>query len=320
LVPDLAGEIDQCERMIREATGLRLREDLLNHLGPTWSLVRLPSVDRDGGADAHVDPTAYALLASVDDHESFGKVLDSIASRINTYLAGAEKGDDQEKQGKKEVDPPILALERLPAPYRGYQLTSPAQLISWLDDEVRPTILVGKSFVACASNLELAREALAAESQPGIPWTPTGELVQAFACLPERLTFLAVGDHRDSAWPDTIAHLPGTAQTLITFLGLDTGADAPAAGELLAALGIPRPRGFRVRIDPSKIPKADQLRPYLFPSVLAAAVDDQGFRLIAREALPLACFGSKVAVKSTRAWTKGKGFDQKIKFDLSFFH
>jgi hypothetical protein len=58
----------------------------------------------------------------------------------------------------------------------------------------------------------------------------------------------------------------------------------------------------------------------IFPSVLAAAVDDQGFRLIAREALPLACFGSKVTVKSARAWTKGKGFDQKLKLELSFFH
>jgi hypothetical protein len=320
LNPELAGEIDQCERMIREATGLRLREDLLNHFGPTWSLVRLPSVDGDRGAAAGVDPTAYALLASVDDHEALGKVVDSIASRINKYLADAEKGDDKEKLRKKEVDPPILALARLPAPYRGYQLTSPARLVPWLDDEVRPTILVGTSFVACASNLERAREALAAESEPGIAWRPAGELVQAFACLPERLTFLAVGDHRDSAWPDAIAHLPSTVQTLNTFLGFDTGADAPAAGELLAALGIPRPGGFRVRIDPSKIPKADQLRPYLFPSVLAAAVDDQGFRLIAREALPLACFGSKVTVKSARAWTKGKGFDQKLKLDLSFFH
>ena len=250
LEPGVGGEIDQLEKAFRDTTGLRLREDLLKHLGPTWSLLRLPSVDRMRGAEAEVDPTAYALLASVDDPEALGKVLDSVAARFNQYLRDQDRGRDKGNVGN-ETDPPILALERLPAPHRGYQLTSPARLVPWLDDEVRPTILVGKSFVACASNPERAREALASESPATTAWTPPGELAAAFACLPEHLTFLAVGDHRDSPWPDALAHFPSTVQVLSAFLGIDTDPAGAGTTELLAVLGIPRPGGFRVRIAPA---------------------------------------------------------------------
>jgi len=316
LVPELDGEIVKFERAIREATGLQLRQDLLNQLGPTWSVLRLPSLDRNRGDRAEFDPTAYALLAGVHDASAFGKVLDSMACRANQYLRDQDKSDDKKKQGKKEADPPILALERLPAPDRGYQLTSPAQLISWLDDDVRPTILIGKSFVACASNLERAREALAAESQAGNPWRPAGELTQAFECLPEGLTFLAVGDPRDSAWPDAIAQLPSAVQALSAMLKDFSDDDSSMAAGLLGAIGIPRPGGFRVRIDPSRIPTAEQLRPYLFPSVLAATVDDRGFRLIGREAFPLACIGNEVDLTHSTQWSKSKGLDSKLKLGL----
>ena len=87
------------------------------------------------------------------------------------------------------------------------------------------------------------REAVAAESPDEAPWRPTGELVQAFECLPESLTFLTVGDHRDSPWPDLIAQLPGTVQMLSSMLGDAGDADSPVAANLLGALGIPRPGG-----------------------------------------------------------------------------
>jgi hypothetical protein len=54
----------------------------------------------------------------------------------------------------------------------------------------------------------------------------------------------------------------------------------------------------------------------LFPSVLAATVDDRGFRLIGREAFPLACIGGKASFKSTGTWTSSKGFVQDVKLQL----
>ena len=97
-------------------------------------------------------------LAGVHDAAAFGKVLDSIANRVNQYLNDPNKGKDAAEQVKKEADLPVLALVKLPAPDRGYQLTSPERLVPWLEpDEHRPTILVGRSFVANAFNLERAR-------------------------------------------------------------------------------------------------------------------------------------------------------------------
>jgi hypothetical protein len=46
------------------------------------------------------------------------------------------------------------------------------------------------------------------------------------------------------------------------------------------------------------MPKADQIRELLFPSVLATTVDDRGIRFLGREALPFACLKADVAVKS----------------------
>jgi hypothetical protein len=88
-----------------------------------------------------------------------------------------------------------------------------------------------------------------------------------------------------------IAQLPATVQTLSAMLGSVGDTDSPVVASLLGAIGVPPPGAFRVRIDPASIPKAEQLRPFLFPSVLAATVDDRGFRLIGREAFPFACLG-----------------------------
>ena len=43
------------------------------------------------------------------------------------------------------------------------------RLVPWLSDDLKPTILIGKSNVALASNLERAREALSAELPAGNP-------------------------------------------------------------------------------------------------------------------------------------------------------
>jgi hypothetical protein len=55
---------------------------------------------------------------------------------------------------------------------------------------------------------------MAAETRAENPWRPAGELIKAFECLPERLTFLSIGDPDHSRWPDAIAQLPSTVQAL----------------------------------------------------------------------------------------------------------
>ena len=293
--PEVGEQINQFEKSFQQTAGVRLHDDVLKRLGPTWTVFRFPT---EAGPNVRekteLDVTDYALLASVDDSAAVLKMLDGFAARVNQYFRDAYK-----VPGRNEDDLPILSLERLPAPDRGYQLTSPTRLVLWLND-ARPTILVGKSFVSCAASLERARLALAGETNAAGAWKPSGALHEALECLPDRLNFLAVVDHRDSAVPEAIAGLPATVQSLAAILTLDDApADAPAAASILSLFGIPRPGGFRVRIPPSKLPTAEQLRSHLFPSVIATTVDEHGFRVLAREAFPFVCLGNPGSLKPT---------------------
>ncbi len=186
------------------------------------------------------------------------KVLDDLASRANQYLRDREKTNDGPARGGREADPPMLALEKLPAPSRGYRLTSPAHLVFWLNDDVQPTVLVGKSHVALAINPERAAEALAPEQDGRDRWRPTGELIKAFECLPNKLTLLSVGDSRDSVVPALIASLPRYVQLLSDGLGDLEQADAGTPADILAMVGVPRPGAFRVRISAGHFPKAER--------------------------------------------------------------
>jgi hypothetical protein len=311
--PEAGILIDQFERAAREATGLRLREDLLSHIGPTWCVLAVPSADEAGGGNGPFDPADYALVVSLRDADGFQKVLGTLASRANQYLRDREKPNGPNNPENPKPDPPMLALDRLPAPDRGYRLTSPSRLVYWLSDDVQPTILVGESYAAIAINPERARQALAIGPGGGTRWRPTGELARSFECLPAKLTFLTVGDHRDSAVPEAIAGLPGLVQLLSATLGDFGNPNAGMPGDLLTLAGVPGAGGFRLRIDPDNIPKAQELQAHLFPSVFAASVDGAGLRFIAREAFPFACAGQGTYLKSSVKWSGAKGLKPDLK-------
>jgi hypothetical protein len=287
-----AGNVDAfspiIETVVFELTGQRLREDILGHFGPTWCLYSEPQ-PKTGETDRRM-PT---LLVEVDDAKGLGKVLDSLAKRVNAQLRPTPEGQD----AKPADGPPDLALERLPAPERGYRLTSPSGVISWLGKGQEPTILVGESYLAIAASPAQAREALAAAS-PTVErdrWQPDGELAQAFACLPAELTSLTVGDPEDSSWPEMLVYLPKLVQHIASAFEAVEGepAGSSTGSKLLGMLGVPRPGGFRLRINPAQVPSSDALRARLFPSVLATAIDDRGVRIVGREAIPFACAGPR---------------------------
>jgi hypothetical protein len=309
--PELLEQFTRLEKSLEQTAGLKIREDLLKRLGPTWSLFRISAQGPHAAEKPEFDVNDYALLAKVDDSAAFDKVLEGVAARINQYFREAYK-----VAGSKDDDPPILALERLPAPDRGFQLTSPAKMVLWLSED-RPTILVGKSFVSCALGLEPARQALAGESKAEFAFRPQGELRQAVECLPDRLMFLAVVDDRASPLPEDIASLPALAQWLASIAGLEMRPDDVSASSVLSILGIPSPGGFRIRLHPSKLPTTEQMRAHLFPSVVAATVDDRGLRVFTREALPFVGLGDATSFKSIVSWDGKKGFTRDVKFSFS---
>ena len=284
--PELGGQIDAVEKTVKDLTGLQLRQDLLSCLGPSWCSFEIPDPTR-----AKDDHTGYVLVAEINDRETFGKTLDAMVKLANKTLLDLDGGDGKGEGARKENDPPILLWEPLPAPERGYQLTSPAGLVFWANEETRPTILVGKSYAAFALNPARARIALSAESRSGEGWKPIEEVARTFACLPGTLTSLSVADPSNSLWPTYLSSLPALVQTGSNMLGFASDDESSPVSGLQAVLGIPGSKGFRVRIPPNKIPKAATIRSYLFPSVLATTVDDRGIRWIGREAFPIACIG-----------------------------
>jgi hypothetical protein len=185
---------------------------------------------------------------------------------------------------------------------------------------VQPTIMMGNSFVVVAATPDLAREALASEAREDHGWQPTGKLVQAFEGLPGDLTFLAVADHRDSHVPRWIAGLPCVTQLLVN-LSQEEDLDNASPWSLLDMFCLPSPGRFHVKFDRRGIPEADDLSPFLFPSVLAATVDERGLRLISRGSFPFALFANNAAINYffSLGWTNYEGLRFKETLDLRIF-
>ena len=79
-----------------------------------------------------------------------------------------------------------------------------------MDTDAEPVILIGKSSIAVAANVDRARVALTSTSREGSSRKPSDELAKVLDGLPAGLTFLAVTDHRNSTLPGWIASLPST--------------------------------------------------------------------------------------------------------------
>ncbi len=88
---------------------------------------------------------------------------------------------------------------------------------------------------------------------------PEGELLTTFECLPERLSFLNVGNPRDSFWPEMMASFPEKAEpALRRFSGLNVpSTDEVEPPDLLTILGVPKMNGSPPGGD-GRIQKASQ--------------------------------------------------------------
>ncbi len=161
------------ETTLNEMTGVRFDADLWNnvgkHLGPTWwSFTPRTKVQ---GKKA----PAATFVVETDDAEAVGKALDALETRFQAFLKNVLKNDANEA-AEAGPEPLPLVLERLPAPERGYRLLSPGGLIPWIDDDLQPTVLLGRSHLVLAASPARARQALAvAEGRTEDQWRPEGE-------------------------------------------------------------------------------------------------------------------------------------------------
>jgi prepilin-type processing-associated H-X9-DG protein len=291
--PAGAARFEAFATAVRNLTGVRLRDDVLPHLGPTITWYTLP--DRDAAPVGFIAVLARGLLGAprpvvriaVKDPAAFAKVLDDVMAALDASLkapAGAA------------ARPPAVRIHPLEGVGHGYVLTvSPAALP--LPAGTRPTIVLGKTSLVIAGHPADAREALAIEGRGDV--LPAADpLAATLARLPERALFVRVGDPKRALLPDLIPNLPllvqwGPAyvyQSLLRFYlpGRPVMRFGPQ-GQPLDALGRPIAAGgggIRVEIDPDRIPAPDDLRPFLFPSLFALTADDQGIQFTSREAFP----------------------------------
>ncbi len=272
--PDGQAFFDAAEQVVRAKTGRRLREDILAHLGPRIvsyvvpTRINAPTNPIIGLARGLVHVPKASLAIQVDDPEAFGKVLDDLVAWAN--------GAFRENPGASGAE-----FKRLEGTRRGYVLSIPPSVV-FLPAGMSPTILVGERWVVMGSTPDVARRVVGLESRGGPALDDP--LARASARLPADMTFLTVGDTRESLLPDVLANLPGLVQVVGS--GSWANLAMPFRGRFARPGRVSGPRGFRLEIDPDLIPSPDELRPFLFASSFAWTVDDQGFQFISRESFP----------------------------------
>ncbi len=316
LEPVFAEDLAVLEQMVKAQIGLLVREDLLRHVGPTWALVDVPDRASPTRHDGKTRRKHTVLVATVDDTDAFEKAVDSLASRIDGSLREYE--ESQRKKAPKSKEIGTFGMKRLPATDRGYRVDLPGFLFDYFREDfltlnpgknkgISLFLLIGKSSIAVASDLDRGRGVLRAGEPISGGWKPSGELANAIEGLPENLTFLSVSDPELCALPDWIAGLPGTIRYLVIGATVAQDLKDKTCWALLNFMGVPRPGQFWPRVERARTPKADDLRRCVFPSVLASAVDDRGYRIIHRQPFPFAGLASEISFY--HRWSfKWKGF------------
>jgi prepilin-type processing-associated H-X9-DG protein len=253
-VPDGEQVIAQVSDEFRRRTGLRLREDLLEALGPRWAFYAAPQ-EMQAPINPFMAmglwvlrPPKLTAVAEVRKPEEFRRDIDELMAALNDLLRQAVPGDR-----------PAPRFEKL-GDGRGYVLNMPPEVLP-LPAGVRPTLRIGEEYAALAISPEAAKSALEAR--------PSDREREMFSRLGDDLVALSVSDPRTMT-PEVIANLPFFLQ----LLGRSNDRDGTAQ-----ALG-------SIKVDPELIPAPDAMRKYLFPSVTIAKVNDQGLTVTARQSVP----------------------------------
>jgi hypothetical protein len=198
--PDLFA---QAAESFREATGRRLREDVLARVGPRVVFADVPvrvlvtSNPVDGFARSLARVPRLSALIELRDRANFLKDLEALAKWANDQFP-------LPKDPKAGGGSPGL-VRRLKGVEVGYEVAlSPTY---WpLPAGYRPSIVVGERYAALGTSPDVARQALRLDGELGAP------LARAIASLPADLTALSVVDTPNSALPEILANIPSMIQ------------------------------------------------------------------------------------------------------------
>jgi prepilin-type processing-associated H-X9-DG protein len=261
-IPDGEQAITRISDAFRGQTGLRLREDLLDAVGPRWAFyvapqtMQVPSNPLLGLADWMFHLPRLTAVVEIRKTGEFGRNAGELMTAINDLL-------------KQAPFPAVARGQATPPEFRkledgkGYVLSIPPEILP-TPSGFRPTLLIGEQYAALGISPEAAGDALEAKADDALE-----------AMLRERgddLVFLQLSDPRRMT-PELIANLPFLLQLLARS---GDGPNRPAGMQALAS----------IKVDPELIPSTDAMRAFLFPSITTASIDDQGLTIDSRQAFP----------------------------------
>ncbi len=174
---------DQAMQMFRQGTGKRLREDVLQQLGPRAisftvpTRGNLPTNPLIGFAQGVVQVPKTTFMVEVRDPKAFGETLDSLIVKANSAigqaLAGANGGEA----------PKGVGFVPLKGATKGYSIQMPMGILP-LPAGMRPTLILGKKYLILGTTPDVAKRALALENAP--PGPIAGPMGEALARAPGR--------------------------------------------------------------------------------------------------------------------------------------
>ncbi len=275
---------DKAEAAFKETTRLQLREDILSQLGPKFAFfTQKPAGGAASvpipGLPVAVEVPEITLILQVADGPKFAKTLDKLMTAANTQLKALGGPPLPPGEAAPPGGVPPLEFQKASAKEATYTLTPPpGTLPPGPLSETKPTVALGKSSLVIASTPAAARKVLKLELEgataPG-RWKAEGEFAAMVEKLPAKMMFLSVSDQRQTI-PPLIANLPAILQA----------ANARAMMAAPGPAGMPGGQGIPLKVDPSKVPKAEDLAKHLFPASFAVGIDDAGLRLMSRESIP----------------------------------
>ncbi len=238
--------------------GVPVREELLAQIGPMMAfyvdpeMKPIPITPYQSFIDWGLHPPKVTAVVQVRDVTKFAKTLDTLADVANRQIKAARVNAPE---GFDIVFRPLKGGQK------GYVLDVPLGAFP-LPAGVRPTLMLGKGFLAIGVSPQAARKALEFENHAVLPLKSPANLVAYSQNDPK------------SYVPDLIANVPFLMQ----------------AFSMVNVRGPGRPvatASLRLKLDVDNLPTAEMLAKYMEPGTVEVAVDDQGFQIISRDSVPL---------------------------------
>ena len=231
--------------------GLRLKEDVLTPLGPRWTAY----VDVEGFAKGGKGKTAITvdLRDSAAAATAVGRIVDVVGQILT-------------RQAQQTGRPKPVEIVKVPGAVPAYRITLAAGTLPANLAGLAPAIVIGKKRLAIATDEAEARAATAAPDQ----WKPGPDFAPAIAKLPDNLVALMVSDPR--------AILPRQITSIPLLLGAMNAATMTQAK--------PGQAPFTIKLDPTKVPTAADIRSRLSPGTMAVSIDATGLKVVSRESAP----------------------------------